>query len=87
VTMPWCSNKVLTNACGRTRQRRAVDASVEAVEKHVDNFTVINSEAERLAKLSWQSLVTLIFTYRRNFLASFGAIYYPLFSYGFVRKN
>jgi hypothetical protein len=74
------STKVTLNACSRTRQSRAADASVVDVGKHVDNFTVINSEAERLSKLNSQMLerlVTLIFTYRRNIEASFGAIFNP----------
>jgi hypothetical protein len=47
----------LRNACSRTRQSRAADVGVVTVGKHMDNFTVINSEAERLAKLNSQRLV------------------------------
>jgi hypothetical protein len=42
-----------------------------AVGKHVNSFTVINSEAERLPKLNSQRLVTLICTYGCNFGAIF----------------
>jgi hypothetical protein len=68
---------LVSSACNRTQQNRAADAGVEAVGKQVDNFTVLNSEAERLPKLNSQWFVTLIFTYKPIFGASFGSIFNP----------
>ena len=50
---------------------------VVAVEKLVDNFDVIEIEAERLLKINWQRFVTLIFTYRRIFGVFFRPIFNP----------
>ncbi|RLA10398.1 MAG: hypothetical protein DRQ59_11985 [Gammaproteobacteria bacterium] len=62
------------NACRRTQRSWAAVASVEAVEKPVDNFGTVNIEAESRLILFWQRLMTLIFMCRRLFLFIFCTI-------------